>query len=60
MRTAFIAPIDQSIRELEMKALEKLYIDIVESYGVDEVILTYHEIGLALEKIHEKLKDRSI
>ena len=58
MRASFIAPIDQSIREPEMMALEKLYIDIAENHNVDEIILTYHEIGLALEKIHEKLKDR--
>lgn len=58
MRASFIAPIDQSIRELEMMALEKLYIDIVENHGVDDIILTYHEIGLALSKIHEKLKSR--
>ena len=56
MKAAFIAKIDQGVHEQEMTALNKALLSLITLQGVDEFILSYHEIEAHAAPILKKLQ----
>ena len=56
MKAAFIAKIDQGIHEQEIDALNKALLSLITQQGVDEFILSYHEIEAHAAPILKKLQ----
>ena len=56
LKAAFIAEIDQTVRKQEMTALNRALLELINSRGVDEFILSYHEIESYAATILKKLQ----
>jgi ABC-type sulfate transport system substrate-binding protein len=56
LKAAFVAQMDQSVREQETSALNKAFLELIDSKGVDEFILSYHEIEYSAATILKELQ----
>ena len=56
LKAAFVAQMDQSVRERETSALNKAFLELIDSRGVDEFILSYHEIEYSAATILKELQ----
>jgi ABC-type sulfate transport system substrate-binding protein len=56
LKAAFVAQMDQSVREQETSALNKAFLELIDSREVDEFILSYHEIEYSAATILKELQ----
>jgi hypothetical protein len=56
LKAAFIAQIDQGVHEQEMTALNNALLALISSQGVDEFILSYHDIEAYAAPILKELQ----
>ena len=54
LKAAFVAQMDQSVREQETSALNKAFLELIDSREVDEFILSYHEIEYSAATVFVK------
>jgi len=55
-KATFIAQIDQGVHEQEMTALNNALLELITSQGVDEFILSYHDIEYSAATILKELQ----
>ena len=55
-KAAFIAQIDQGVHEQEITALNNALLELITSQGVDEFILSYHDIEYSAATILKELQ----
>ena len=55
-KATFIAQIDQGVHEQEMTALNNALLELITSQGVDEFILSYHDIEAYAAPILKELQ----